>query len=159
MRIVVEPLTEAGFAGFGTILVHAGTAPLQRFEAVQEHGAGAAAPGLSLIAAGAAALPVVMATLERHPHSAQTFLALDGSPSLVFVCGSGPDGGPRPETGRAFVAAAGQGVCYARGVWHHRLTALGAAGRFVMVMHHAADGRDTEKAALDRPVTVTAAGA
>jgi ureidoglycolate lyase len=153
MEIEIEPLTPARFAPFGSVIEPDGQTPLQRFDQVHAHGGAARVPGLALFTVEAAvALPCEIHQIERHPHSAQTFLPLLGGACLVFACESDADGAPRPETGRAFLASGRQGVCYARGVWHHRVTALEAPSRYAVIMTHAPAGEDTVLFDLPRPV-------
>lgn len=157
MRIEVEPLMSARFAPFGTIIEQDDAVPLQRFDMVHEHGGAARTPGFALFTVEAAVtLPFEIRQLEIHPHSAQTFLPLVGGSSLVFVCESGPDGAPRPETGRAFRAAGRQGVCYRRGIWHHRLSSLEAPSQYAVLMTHAAEGKDTVLHDLPESVLIVA---
>ena len=68
--------------------------------------------------------------MERHPLGSQAFLPLSRRPFLVVVA---PDEGGVPGQPVAFVTAPGQGVNYARNVWHHPLIALGETADFVVV--------------------------
>jgi len=155
MRIKVEPLTVARFATFGTIIEQDGSAPLQRFDMVHEHGGAARTPGFALTTIETAVmLPLQIHQVEKHPHSAQTFLPLVGGTSLVFVCESDPKGDPRLGTGRAFRATGRQGVCYRRGVWHHRLSPLEAPSQYGVIMTHAAEDEDTVIYELPEPVLI-----
>ena len=155
MRIEIEPLTATRFAPFGTVVEQDGRTPLRRFDMVIEHGGAAHTPGLALFSPEApVTLPLEIRQLESHPHSAQTFLPLLGDVGVVFVCESGPDGAPLPETGRAFRASGRQGVCYRRGVWHHRVSPLEAPSQFAVIMHHAPEGEDTLLRDLPTPVLI-----
>lgn len=155
IRIEIEPLTAPRFAPFGTVVEQDFQTPLQRFDMVHEHGGAAYIPGLALFTPAApVTLPLEIRQLEIHPHSAQTFLPLLGGASVVFVCESGPDGAPLPETGRAFRATGRQGVCYRRGVWHHRLSPLEVRSQFAVIMHHAPEGEDTILQDLSDPVLI-----
>jgi ureidoglycolate lyase len=155
MRISVEPLAVASFALFGTIIEQDSSAPLQRFDMVHEHGGAARTPGFALITIETPViLPLQIQKVEMHPHSAQTFLPLLGGASLVFACESGPDGEPRLETARAFRATGRQGVCYRRGVWHHRLSPLETPSQYGVIMTHAAEGEDTVIYELPEPVLI-----
>ena len=99
-------------------------------------------------------LPLQILQVEMHPHSAQTFLPLLGGASLIFVCESDAEGAPRPETGRAFRATGRQGICYRRGVWHHRLSPLETPSQYGVIMTHAAESEDTVILDLPEPVVV-----
>ena len=71
---------------------------------------------------------------ERHPDSSQVFVALSVEHFLVVV--APPDGSARPDLGRAeaFIGRRGQGINYARNVWHAPIRAIGPDGDFLMFM-------------------------
>ena len=129
-QIPVEPLTQAAFAPFGTLIDRAGIAPrpmnagkARRFHYLAQV-AVAGAGGRVVIGAVEAdpyTLPLHLSLVERHPLGAQAFIPLDAAPFLVVVC---PDEGGTPGRPRAFLTAPGQGVCYAPGTWHGVLTPL-----------------------------------
>jgi ureidoglycolate lyase len=129
-QIPVEPLTQAAFAPFGTLIDRAGIAPrpmnagkARRFHDLAQV-AVAGAGGRVVIGAVEAdpyTLPLRLSLVERHPLGAQAFIPLDAAPFLVVVC---PDEGGTPGRPRAFLTAPGQGVCYAPGTWHGVLTPL-----------------------------------
>lgn len=75
--------------------------------------------------------PMAITVMERHPLGSQAFVALAPMPFLVVVAAPGAAPGPRDI--RCFLAAAGQGVNYARGTWHHPLIALDAPGDFLVI--------------------------
>jgi ureidoglycolate lyase len=50
------------------------------------------------------------------------------------VCHAGPDGLPDVASLRCFIAGAHQSVTFARNVWHHPMTVLGAAMEFAVAM-------------------------
>ena len=75
--------------------------------------------------------------LERHPATKQAFVpmgdasgenALDspGKRYLVIVALNGPDDKPDLQTMRAFVASAGQGIMYNKGIWRKRAVLFSA---------------------------------
>ncbi|BAU90227.1 ureidoglycolate hydrolase [Methylorubrum populi] len=129
-QIPVEPLTQAAFAPFGTLIDRAGVAPrpmnagkARRFHDLAQV-AVAGVGGRVVIGAVEAdpyTLPLRLSLVERHPLGAQAFIPLDAAPFLVVVC---PDEGGTPGRPRAFLTAPGQGVCYAPGTWHGVLTPL-----------------------------------
>lgn len=129
-QIPVEPLTQAAFAPFGTVIDRAGIAPrpmnagkARRFHDLAQV-AVAGVGGRVVIGAVEAdpyTLPLRLSLVERHPLGAQAFIPLDAAPFLVVVC---PDEGGTPGRPRAFLTAPGQGVCYAPGTWHGVLTPL-----------------------------------
>jgi ureidoglycolate lyase len=74
--------------------------------------------------------PPVLKIMERHPLGSQLFMPLQARPYLVCVA---PAGDFDPKAMRLFRAAPGQGVSYARGVWHHFLLPLQADSDFLVV--------------------------
>ena len=72
---------------------------------------------ISIFAAEALEMPLVIRMLERHPLGSQAFIPLLGHPFLVVVAPLGD--APVPGHVRAFRSNGRQGVNYHRGVWHH----------------------------------------
>jgi ureidoglycolate lyase len=74
--------------------------------------------------------PPILKIVERHPLGSQAFVPLSGRPYLVAVAPAGEfDAGKLT----VFRAAAGQGVNYAKGVWHHYLLPLEAESDFLVI--------------------------
>ncbi len=76
-------------------------------------------------------LPMQLQVMERHPLGSQAFVALAERPFLVVV--AAPTEALLPQQIRCFLARPGQGVNYARGVWHHPLIALESASDFLVI--------------------------
>jgi ureidoglycolate lyase len=74
--------------------------------------------------------PLILKVLERHPLGSQAFMPLHGRPYLVTVA---PAGELELANVRIFRAGPGQGVNYAKGVWHHFLLALETESDFLVV--------------------------
>ena len=74
--------------------------------------------------------PPILKIVERHPLGSQAFVPLDGRPYLVAVA---PAGDFDPSQLTVFRAAAGQGVNYAKGTWHHFLLPLEAESDFLVI--------------------------
>lgn len=68
--------------------------------------------------------------VERHPLGSQAFIPMGRFPFLVIIA---EDDGGKPKPPRAFITVDGQGVNYARNVWHHPLLALDHESRFLVV--------------------------
>jgi len=150
-----EPLTAAAFAPFGQVhTFHA--APGQNvIERAFDRTPDAGRPVIALVnLETAATLPLELHRLERHPHSAQTFVPLTGARCLIAVCGNAPDGSPDLATLRLFVAGPDQAVTYDRAVWHHGITVLQAPSAFVMAMAQTGRNDDTEFHELPAPLQV-----
>ncbi|CAG4889778.1 ureidoglycolate lyase [Paraburkholderia gardini] len=76
------------------------------------------------------AWPLEIAMMERHPLGSQAFLPLSDACYVIVVAPAGEFDAARM---RAFWAEGGQGVNYAKGVWHHPLLALGRVSDFVVI--------------------------
>ena len=75
-------------------------------------------PIISIFRGKPFSLPIRITMMERHPLGSQAFMPLAGRPYLVVV---------------AKDADATQGVCYAKGIWHHPLLALEDVSDFLVV--------------------------
>jgi ureidoglycolate lyase len=160
----VRPLSARLFSGFGQVveagtgtgrLVNDGRALRYDVPAALEAEAGRTAPALAVYRVEAVDLPFAVGMFERHPLSSQLFVPMTVSRYLVVV--APPDARGLPDAGRAmaFAGSGGQGVTYARGVWHSPMVALDAPGDLAMVMWQAAEaGEDCEIHALAEPIIV-----
>ncbi len=137
-EITAESLTSKAFAPFGSV-IEAGDDAVKlsinqghavRYDRLAEidvaDGGGVGA--ISLFRARPLAEPVLKA-FERHPLGSQSFVPLSGRPYLVAVA---PAGDFDVSGVRVFRAGGGQGVHYAKGVWHHFLLVL-EEGDFLVV--------------------------
>lgn len=150
--VTAEPLTPEAFAPFGQVIEASDAATklsinqghavrydrLAELDVADEGGVGA----ISLFRAKPLAEPVLR-TFERHPLGSQSFVPLRGRPYLVAVA---PVGDFDPAAVRVFRAGAGQGVHYAKGVWHHFLLVL-EEGDF-LVVDRAGPGDNCDEVAL-----------
>lgn len=103
---------------------------------------------VSLFETAPQALPALVRLLERHPHSPQMIVALGASHALLVVCASREDGRPDPAMLRAFHCRPGEGVIYARGVWHAPLIGMGGPGRFLVQSWQDGTAADCEERAI-----------
>jgi ureidoglycolate lyase len=136
----IEPLTAAAFQPFGDVIeasasrrhfsINDGFAERYHDLARVELGAQGRAI-ISIFKALPRTLPMQLRLLERHPLGSQAFMPLSALPYLVVVA----QAGELPQTSqlRCFAVAAGQGVNYARGTWHHPLIALHQACDFLVI--------------------------
>ena len=161
----VRPLSVEGFAPFGDVVsagLRAGIAANQgtalRFDrcARLESTRPDAGPNLAVFRSTPQPLPFAVRLLERHPCSTQAFLPLSCARFLVIVAPARPDGAPDLEGLQAFVCAAGQGINYQRGVWHHPIVALDAPADFAMLAWEDGTPQDCVEHPLDPPVWVEA---
>ena len=89
--------------------------------------------------------------MERHPLGSQAFIPLSKNPYLVLVA---PRGEFNPRGLCAFLAEGGQGVNYAKGVWHHALVALGEVSEFI-VIDRGGSGSNCEEVRLAESITIS----
>ena len=130
----IEPLTKAGFAGFGDVLEIAEASPVsvnqgfaERFHDLARVDVGDEV-NVSIFAARPRPFPIELKLMERHPRGTQIFYPLQDRPWLVLVCGDPLDA----ASYRAFTATGRQGVNYGRNVWHHPLLVF-EPGSFLVV--------------------------
>ncbi|SLN76082.1 ureidoglycolate lyase [Oceanibacterium hippocampi] len=125
-----QPLTDAAFAPYGTVIETAGAEAIPinqgtttRFHALAEldtaEDGGRAI--LSVFRATSRPAPIALRLMERHPLGSQAFVPLVPHDWLVVVS---PAERPGPADLVAFHARGDQGVQYARNVWHHPLLVL-----------------------------------
>jgi ureidoglycolate lyase len=106
--------------------------------------------GISVFQSASFSMPFRMEMMERHPHGSQAFLPMQQGEYLV-VLAEDKDG--VPDTPRAFIAGAGQGVNIGRNVWHGVLCPLSDPGLF-MVVDRVTDGPNLEEHWFDDPYTI-----
>ncbi len=139
--LAVEPLTAAAFRPFGDVIEAAASATrrtinegyAERFHDLA-HIDTAEQGGRTLVnifRAVPRTLPLTLSLVERHVLGSQAFVPLAPTRFLVVVAAAGP--APNADQLRCFMAAAGQGVNYARGTWHLPLLALDAGGDFLVI--------------------------
>ncbi len=123
--LTIEPLTKEAFAPFGDVIETEGSdyfminnGSTRRYHklATVETAAPEDQAIISIFAAEALEMPLVIRMLERHPLGSQAFIPLLGHPFLVVVAPLGD--APVPGHVRAFRSNGRQGVNYHRGVWH-----------------------------------------
>jgi ureidoglycolate lyase len=102
--------------------------------------------------AGAA---VTITALERHPHSAQSFIPIRAGRWVVVLAPTLSDGSPDMDNVRAFLAGPQDALCIRRNVWHAGLTALDGPAEFAMMMWRTSAGDDGIVHHLTTPLTLT----
>ncbi len=128
--IRIEPLTKAAFVQFGDVIetegaelrmINGGSTQrfhdLMKIDVLSEGGK----PIVSIFRGQPFALPVSITMVERHPLGSQAFIPMGRFPFLVVVAA---DINGVPKAPRVFLAKDGQGVNYARNIWHHPLLSL-----------------------------------
>jgi ureidoglycolate lyase len=152
--LFATPLNAAAFAPFGDVLAYdAATSRLVndgfalRSDTAARLEADGGVPVLSIYRASARRLPLEIPTLERHPHSSQSFFPLTALRFLVVVAPATADGWPELAHARAFVGGSQQGITYRPGVWHAPITALDQDGDLLMLIWE----RGSEEDCLTQP--------
>lgn len=157
--LIPAPLTAAAFAPFGDVIAAQGQprginyGVTQRFHDLakidcQEAGGRAI---VNIFRSQPPTFPFAVKVMERHPLSSQAFMPLCGRPFLVVVAPPGPFA---RSAVRAFRAAPGQGVNFARGTWHHFNLALEGESDF-LVIDREGGGDNCDEIALDPPLLLT----
>ena len=157
--LTVEPLTQAAFSPFGTVieadpasmrLINGGNT--ERF-----HGLGradVAGEGASVIInlfrGQPRRFPYAVAMMERHPLGSQSFSPVDGGAWLAVVA-SDEDG--RPGLPRVSLATGAQGVNYGRNIWHHPLMAIARPSMF-LVVDREGPGNNLEEFFYEEPFVI-----
>ena len=98
--------------------------------------------------------PFEIRILERHPLGSQAFIPLSRRPYLVIVAAPGPFD---ERTMRLFLAEKGEGVNYAKGVWHHALFVLDEESDFI-VIDRGGPGNNCEEISLPEAILLRDVG-
>jgi ureidoglycolate lyase len=99
-------------------------------------------PVLAVYRARGESLPLRLQTFERHPLSSQAFIALSAERFLIVVAPQDTSSLPDLSRAEAFVGHRGEGVNYARNLWHAPITAIDADGDFLMFMWESGRAED-----------------
>jgi ureidoglycolate lyase len=154
IAISAEPLTAAAISPFATVL-EAAAQKATVFDAVFEQSDLPGAFAFTILRADPVSTELVgIEVLERHPHSAQSFLPMAAGRWLVLVAPDAPDGSPDLSLTKAFLATPGQSVCIHRNVWHAPLTVFDQPSKFGMIMWKSTAGVDGVVQKLERPISI-----
>lgn len=155
MKLEAVPLTKERFAPFGQVVAGDSSGPERHpYSAEVENTRQRARPNITFMRIAVTAPPISLTVLERHPHSHQMFVPLNGTCQLVVVCPSLPSGGPDLAQAVAFIAAGDQAVNYAANVWHAPRMAIAGAGEFVMMRWDDGGEEDTQCIDLDPAIEI-----
>jgi ureidoglycolate lyase len=156
----IDKLTRAAFAEFGEVIsteganhfpINNGTTEryhdLANIDVAERHGK----PLVNLFRGQPRRFPFAVTMMERHPLGSQAFIPLSRNPYLIVVS---PRGDFQPRDLRAFLANAGQGVNYGRGIWHHALIALFEVSDFIVIDRGGA-GANCDETPLPHPLIIS----
>ena len=165
MRLVCRALTPQEFSPFGAVidtssrvpeLINEGTTRRYSDLASFDIGDQPSHPVIGVYLASSRSFPLRIGTLERHQRASQLFMPL-GMHRFVVLVAPG-ENEPDWKRVKAFLTSPGQGVCLARGTWHHGLVALADGDGFAVIEggNYREDTElksSTEDIWLDRPFT------
>jgi ureidoglycolate lyase len=136
----VEPLSAEAFAPFGNVIEAGQKQPVMINEGTTERYHGLAKidvsdnggqPLLNIFRGTPRPQPIEIRMMEKHPLGSQAFMPLFGQDFYVVV--AKPSDELNLDDLRCFLAKAGQGVNYAKGVWHHPLLVLDNVNDFLVI--------------------------
>jgi ureidoglycolate lyase len=153
--VKLEPITAEAFQPFGQLVLapEKGGPRVELIEELQNL-RDSAKPRLSLAAVDPKPLPLTAVEMERHLFSSQAFIPYDCDSYLVIVAPHGADGMPDTSALRAFRVPGDVGINYRADTWHHPLTALKSAARFVVLTFVDGSAGDEQFVRLPEPITI-----
>ncbi|MBM6596797.1 ureidoglycolate lyase [Microvirga pudoricolor] len=161
--LVPKRLTRSAFSPFGDVLffdpsrsrlVNDGRALRSDTDSRFDHAVLGEEPVLAVYRAQGALLPMNLVIFERHPLSSQAFVALSVESFMIVVAPQDRTGGPDVSRAEAFVGHRGEGVNYARNLWHAPIAAIGPEGDFLMLMWESGSSEDCILHRLSEPLVV-----
>jgi ureidoglycolate lyase len=161
--LLPKSLTPSAFSPFGEVLsfdsdrsrlVNDGRALRFDTDTRFDHASPDGEPVLSIYRAEGGPLPMRLVTFERHPLSSQAFVALSAECFLIVVAPEDRKGLPDLARAEAFVGHRGEGVNYARNLWHAPIAAIGPGGDFLMFMWESGSSVDCIVHPLQEPLVV-----
>jgi len=145
-------ITEAEFSPFGMILRHPGGDMRHYLDASIEDMLPQTRPRLWINHLLSSSQDIWLEQIERHPHSAQSFLPMTSVTLLTAVCPTLGDGKPDLDALKIFLLPPGTGIMYRRGTWHHGLISLDVDCDVAVLMGQCTGIQDTEVHPLPKPI-------
>lgn len=163
LELRAQPLTAEAFSPYGEVIQTAGAkhfpmngGAMERYYdlASIEVSGEQARPVISIAETRqVSSLPYRIPLVERHPLGSQAFIPMDNCPQLIVV--APPSEQLNLAELRAFYSPEGQGINYARGVWHMPMIALQAGQRWLIVDRAGAGNNCDEVSLGQQAVTVS----
>ena len=154
-EIIAEPLSSERFAPFGEIVQSPKQSGRDYFNNGLDNARPHANADLSIAKINPLEnLPLIVHTMERHPHSSQTFIPIRAGRYLVIVAPDGDNDRPDLEQVRVFVSDSSVGITYRRGVWHHGMTVLDTPAEMAILMWCDNGQEDEEFIDVESPFSV-----
>jgi ureidoglycolate lyase len=155
MIVNAKPLDAILFAPYGQVIMGSGISPERIPFAVKvENNRTDAKLNVTYMRINSVDLPVNIEVLERHPHSHQLFVPLNGTQHLVVVCPPTKEKEPNLSKIQAFTAEGLQAVNYYAGTWHAPRTPIGGSGEFIMMRWDSGTEMDEEFRELDVKINI-----
>ncbi len=163
-RLKPRPLTREAFAPFGDVIqtegaehfqINEGTTTrfhdLAKVDTAEQNGR----PIISVFRGEPRPMPFPVRIMEKHPLASQAFVPLSGRSYLVVVASPEIEDGASltADDLQVFLAESGQGVNYARNVWHHPLIALESQSDFLIV-DRGGVGDNLVEVSFDDPIAI-----
>lgn len=155
MHLTTHLLTSEAFAPYGEVVEHQGNDVRRRLQLPFASQADTLHYGFTVNKLAHRPLAdIVVDTLERHPHSAQTFIPMVTGRHLVVVALSDANGALNPQSLKAFLTNGRQGVVYRPSVWHYAFTAIDAPSEVAVILGRTGAPSDTEYTQLAHQLPV-----
>ncbi len=152
--MTLPPLTADAIAPYATLL-KANDGKYTDLPAVLEIGNSPGRHGFAILCPQPAPPgKISIGSLERHPHSTQSFVPIKVGRWVVVLAPSLPDGSPDAANARAFIAGPSDAICIHRNIWHAGLTVLDTPAEVAMMMWRADAGDDGIGADLANPIVL-----
>jgi ureidoglycolate lyase len=160
LRLILSPLTEDGFAPFGSIIQKQGQLPqeinygqtrkyasLARLDVNDQDGHGE----VHIYRSRPVHLPFRIKVMECHPHGSQAFMPLHDRPFPIVV--APPADHLEASAIRGFLSNGKQGINLHKGVWHHYQLSLVEPSDY-LVIDRRGPGNNTLEQHLDTAVFI-----
>ena len=129
----LQPLTAESLAPLATLI--RGVGGLAEVPQAMEHDDVPGRSALSVLTRPATPLEGLSLTwLERHPHSAQTFVPIKAGRWMLVLVPDGAGGLPDLSAAKAYLAGPEDAVVIHQNVWHAGMTVFDEVADFAMLM-------------------------
>jgi ureidoglycolate lyase len=152
MIVAAEPFDQARFAPYGFAVPRPASAGRTSLDGMLACARPEGRLGASITRLDPLAAPDSIERMERHAHTAQLFLPLEGSRYLILTALGGD--APDMATLAAWIVPADIGIAYGKGVWHAPMRVLDAPAAFLVLMQRISPSLDEDWHTLGDPVTI-----
>ena len=137
-KLVAQKLSKEAFAPYGDVIMPRESAPdisndqIDYWDGIADITTLNGMGSLGLLRVKK--IPVELKNMVKLFGSTESYITLDGNPSIEFVALAGKDGKPDESTLKAFLLEGGQGVVIAQKVWHCTPFALTDKTNFALIL-------------------------